>query len=80
MKGGVGSASVACEVLERVSHLLGIYRAVTALFGHRNASLMQWLRAANTAPPFAGLSPIEVILDGRNLVEVRGYLECQLVA
>lgn len=65
--------------LERVSHVLGIYRAASALFKHES-SLRQWLRAANTAPPFAGSSPIDVILRGRNLGEVRGYLECQLVA
>lgn len=66
--------------LERLSHLLGIYRAVTVLFGHQQAALQQWLRSANTAPPFAGLPPIDVILDGCNLDAVRGYLECQLVA
>lgn len=65
--------------LERVSHLLGIYRAATALFRHREANLLRWLRAANTAPPFSGSSPLQVILDGRNLNEIRGYLECQLV-
>jgi hypothetical protein len=66
--------------LERVSHLLGIYRAASALFNHRQSSLLRWLHAANTASPFAGSSPIDVILRGRNLDEVRGYLECQLVA
>lgn len=66
--------------LERMSYLLAIYRAATALFGDRDASLLQWLYAANGAPPFGGLSPIEVILDGHNLNEVRDYLECQLVA
>lgn len=65
--------------LERVSHLLGIYRAASALFNHRQSSLLRWLHAANTASPFAGSSPIDVILRGRNLDEVRGYLECQLV-
>ncbi len=66
--------------LERVSHLLGIYRAASALFSHRQSSLLRWLHAANTASPFAGSSPIDVILTGCNLDEVRGYLECQLVA
>ena len=66
--------------LERVSHLLGIYRAASALFNHRQSSLLRWLHAANTASPFAGSSPIDVILKGCNLDEVRGYLECQLVA
>lgn len=75
-----GSTTTDFERLEHVSHLLGIYRAATALFGQRDATLLQWLRAANTAPPFAGWSPMEVILEGRNLHEVRAYLECQLVA
>ena len=77
---GEVSGSTARASLQRMSHILGIYRAATALFRHREADLLQWLRAANTAPPFAGLSPIEVIVDGRNLYQVRGYLECQLVA
>lgn len=73
------TASVSKQ-LERVSHLLGIYRAATALFKHREANLLRWLRAANTAAPFSGSSPLQAILDGRNLNEIRGYLECQLVA
>lgn len=77
---GEGSAPNATDSLERLSHMLGIYRAATALFRHREGVLQQWLRARNNAPPFAGFSPIEAILEGRNLGEIRGYLECQLVA
>lgn len=77
---GQDSAGTVVGRLERISHLLGIYRAATALFGQRDTTLLQWLHAANSAPPFSGLSPIEAILDGRNLDAVRGYLECQLVA
>jgi hypothetical protein len=80
VNGNPGITTTVYERLEHVSHLLGIYRAAMALFGQRDATLQQWLRAANTALPFAGSSPMEVILDGCNLHEVRGYLECQLVA
>ena len=80
VSGNKGTASTVSDCLERVSHILGIYRAATALFRHREAVLLQWLRARNNAPPFAGFSPIETILDGRNLSEIRGYLECQLAA
>lgn len=77
--GGPASATTAIDRLERISHLLGIYRAASALFAQRDAMVLQWLHATNLAPPFSGLPPIEVILDGRKLDEVREYLECQLV-
>lgn len=79
VNGHPGSGTTVLDRLERISHVLGIYRAATALFGRRDSTLAQWLHANNTAPPFAGLPPIEVILEGRKLEEVRGYLECQLV-
>ena len=80
VSGSKGNASTASDCLERLSNMLGIYRAATALFRHQEAVLFQWLRARNDAPPFAGVSPIDAILEGRNLDEIRGYLECQLVA
>lgn len=69
------------QEFEKVSYVLGIYRALTELLGNHKPSLAGWLRAPNSAHPFSGTAPIDLILHGKcdDLKRIRRYLECLLV-
>jgi Protein of unknown function (DUF2384) len=74
-KGGtVGTLSY--DQLERISLVLGIYKALKLLFAD-DASGARWLKAANTDLPFAGASPLDRMLHGSidDLYAVRRYLD-----
>lgn len=67
------------DVLERISLLLGIDRAIrTLLSDDERANL--WIRAPNSAPLFGGRSALDHMLDGgvAGLWRVRAYLDRQL--
>ena len=72
--GAVGT--LAYDQLERVSLVLGIYKALKLLFAD-DAGGTRWLKAANTDLPFAGSSPLERMLRGSidDLYAVRRYLD-----
>ena len=72
--GAVGPLSY--DQLERLSLVLGIYKALKLLFAD-DASGVRWLRSANTDMPFAGGSPLERMLRGSidDLYAVRRYLD-----
>jgi len=63
------------DTLDRLSYLLGIYKAMHILFPGETA--MQWLTNPNSDPLFNGLSPLEYMLSGRlvALADVRRYLD-----
>ena len=74
--GDVGQVSR--DLLERLSYLVGIYKALQILLpqgDHANA----YLSRPNTAPLFAGRTPLEVMLGGQvaDLYRVREYLDAQ---
>jgi len=66
------------HVLERLSHLFGIYSALQILFpvGERADA---WLRKPNDAPIFAGGSALDRMLGGQvaDLWVIRQYLDAQ---
>ena len=66
------------DTLERLSYLLGIYKALQILLPDAQAA-DQWVRKANTAPPFGGRSALECMLSGQvaDLYVVRQYLDAQ---
>ena len=66
------------DALERISYLLGIFKALAILFP-RPERADAWLRAANTAPAFGGKSALERMLSGNvaDLYVVRQYLDAQ---
>lgn len=72
--GDIGSPSR--DQLERLSLLLGIYKALRLLFSD-DATGLRWLKAPNTAPDFGGQSPLERMLRGsiEDLYVVRRYLD-----
>ncbi len=66
------------HLLERLSHLFGIYSALQILFpATRRAD--EWVRKPNTAPFFGGRSALERMLGGQvaDLFVVRQYLDAQ---
>lgn len=70
------TTAVTLDLMERLSHLLGIYGALHRLYmEHQRAD--RWMKRPNDAPLFRGHRPIERLLGGRvaDLYEVRRYLE-----
>jgi Protein of unknown function (DUF2384) len=72
--GDVGTPSR--DQLERLSLLLGIYKALRLLFSD-DATGIRWLKAANVEHDFGGQSPLDRMLRGsiEDLYSVRRYLD-----
>ncbi len=66
------------DVLERISYLLGIYKALRLLLPSARAA-DEWLRKPNAAPLFNGQSALGRMLGGSlvDLADVRRYLDAQ---
>jgi Protein of unknown function (DUF2384) len=66
------------HLLERLSHLFGIYSSLQLLFP-ASGRADEWIRKANSAPLFAGRSALERMLAGQvaDLFVVRQYLDAQ---
>ena len=66
------------HLLERLSHLFGIYSALHILFPAA-ARADAWIRKPNSAPLFAGRSALDRMLGGQvaDLYVVRQYLDAQ---
>lgn len=72
------AARLSRDTLERISYLLGIYKALNILLPSAR-SADEWLRKPNTAPLFNGQSALERMLAGSliDLADVRRYLDAQ---
>jgi Protein of unknown function (DUF2384) len=66
------------DTLERLSYLLGIYKALQLLLPDTHAA-DEWVRRRNEAPLFGGRSALERMLSGNvaDLYLVRQYLDAQ---
>jgi hypothetical protein len=66
------------HLLERLSHLFGIYSALQILFP-ASGRADEWVRKPNSAPLFAGRSALDRMLGGQvaDLFVVRQYLDAQ---
>ena len=66
------------DTLERISYLLGIYKALHILFPDP-AQADAWLHKPNRSPLFGGQSALERMLSGNvsDLYVVRQYLDAQ---
>lgn len=66
------------DTLERLSYLLGIYKALQVLLPATSAA-DAWIKKPNDAPLFAGKSALERMLGGNvaDLVAVRQYLDAR---
>ena len=66
------------DTLERISYILGIYKALQILLPDQKAA-DAWVRRPNDAPLFAGRSALARMLSGQvaDLFVVRQYLDAQ---
>jgi hypothetical protein len=66
------------DTLERISYLLGVYKALQILLPIEGAA-DEWVRRPNTAPIFGGRSALDRMLSGQvaDLFVVRQYLDAQ---
>ena len=64
------------DVLDRISYLLGIYKALNILLPSPRAA-DEWVRKPNAAPLFEGQSALDRMLGGSvvDIADVRRYLE-----
>ncbi|KND54115.1 hypothetical protein BVER_05694 [Candidatus Burkholderia verschuerenii] len=70
------SARLGRDTLERLSLILGIYKALQILLPEPTAA-DTWIKRANNAPPFGGRPALDRMLAGNvsDLVAVRQYLD-----
>lgn len=66
------------DVLDRISYLLGIYKALNILLPSPRAA-DEWVKKPNTAPLFQGQSALQRMLGGSlvDLADVRRFLDAQ---
>lgn len=66
------------DTLERLSYLMGIYKALQVLLPDARAA-DEWVRRPNGAPLFGGRSALSLMLSGNvaDLYVVRQYLDAQ---
>jgi hypothetical protein len=72
------AGSLSRDVMERISYVLGIYKALQILFPQAERA-DEWVRRPNDAPLFAGRSALDRMLSGHvaDLFVVRSYLDAQ---
>lgn len=70
------AARLSRDTLERISHLIGIFKSLNVLLP-RPEQADAWVRRPNDAPLFKGRSALEFMLSGRfeDLIAVRRYLD-----
>ena len=66
------------DVLDRISYLLGIYKALSILLPSPRAA-DEWVKKPNAAPLFQGRSALDRMLGGSlvDLADVRRFLDAQ---
>ena len=71
-------SALALDALERISYLLGIFKALNILLPDESAA-DRWIKKPNDAPIFGGKSALSRMLSGRvsDLFVVRQYLDAQ---
>ncbi len=72
------TADLKRDTLERLSYILGIYKALQILLPS-TPSADAWVKRPNTAPLFGGKSALDRMLGGNvgDLLAVRQYLDAQ---
>ena len=73
-----GDAQLSRDTLERMSYVLGIYKALQILLPQKDAA-DAWIRKPNAAPLFGGKPALDRMLSGNvaDLYVVRQYLDAQ---
>lgn len=72
------NGSLSQDTLERISYILGIYKALRILLSGEDAA-NQWIKKPNNAPLFGGKSALDKLLAGRviDLADVRRFLDAE---
>lgn len=72
------NGSLSPDTLERISYVLGIYKALRILLPSEEAA-NQWIKKPNQAILFGGKSALDKLLVGRvvDLADVRRYLDAE---
>lgn len=75
IKRGGWDGALSQDQLTRVSAVVGIFKGLSLMFADDMA--LRWPRLANRGPVFAGLSPIEAMIEGGipAMLEVRRYVD-----
>lgn len=71
-------ARLSADTLERISYVMGIYKALRILLPTEEAA-NQWIKKPNAARGFNGKSALDRMLGGRviDLADVRRYLDAE---
>lgn len=74
---GTKTIALGPDTLERISYILGIYKALHILLPEEAAD--KWIRRPNRDPLFGGRAAIDLMLRGQvaDLLRVRDYLDTQ---
>ena len=74
------SVKLSMDTLERISYVLGIYKALQILLPDKTAA-NEWIHRPNSAEIFGGSSALDRMLSGQvgDLLVVRQYLDAQCV-
>jgi hypothetical protein len=72
------SARLSSDTLERISYVMGVYKALRILLPTPEAA-HAWVKKPNTAHGFGGRSALDRMLGGRviDLADVRRYLDAE---
>jgi len=72
------SVALSGDTMERISYLLGIWKALRILIPDEKQALA-WVRKPNDNPMFGGLPPLAKLLQGRmlDLADVRRLLDAR---
>lgn len=72
------AGNLAADTLERISYIMGIYKALHILLPTADAA-DAWIKKSNQAAMFAGKSALERMRAGRviDLADVRRYLDAE---
>ena len=72
------SARLSTDTLERISYVMGIYKALHILLPTEEAA-NAWIKKPNSAPGFGGKSALQRMAAGRviDLADVRRYLDAE---
>lgn len=70
--------SLSPDTIERISYILGIYKALRILLPSEKAA-HEWIHKPNAAPLFSGKSALDKLVKGRviDLADVRRYLDAE---
>jgi hypothetical protein len=51
------------KTLQRISHLMGIHRALTTIFGDNDDRIYGWVKSPNMVSPFNGQSALQYMMS-----------------